>query len=272
MTTRTELLSGVPCTAAFGMMAAMGLGLGDTEGPEPWLAGALALLLAVPCLSVRIEPSRPTLTPAALTESLKGPMAARASAWGLIAVGLFVPHLALWLVLGVRFWPLGLLVAGAAIARMLFAALVYARETSVPRWSLPPTVPLFLVQAAAAGLLGLSAVEGLLGFPPSLVLWKAAMALIGLALMCQLWESQAGAIPAHQPVRLDPLAETARARARLLFRAAIAVGLAAPMVLAMIADGQTERVLLPLAFALHLAGLAIYRLLFLALAGQAQAQ
>lgn len=272
MTTRTELLSGVPCTAAFGMMAAMGLGLADTEGPEPWLAGALALLLAVPCLSIRIEPTRPALTPAGLREGLRGDAARRASAWGLIAVGLFIPHLALWLVLGVRFWLFGLLVAGAAVARMLFAGLAYARETKVPRWSVPPTVPLFLVQGAAAGLLGLSAVEGILGFPPSLVLWKAAMALLGLAMMSQLWESMAAEIPPHEPVRLDTLAATGRERQKALFWGAVGLGLAAPFTLAMIADLQTERVLLPLAFMLHLAGLALYRLLFLALAGRTGAQ
>jgi hypothetical protein len=98
------------------------------------------------------------------------------------------------------------------------------------------------------------------------------MALIGLALMCQLWESQAAEIPPHPPVRLDPLADIGRQRARAVFWGAVALGVAVPMALAMIADGQTERVLLPLAFLLHLAGLALYRLLFLALAGRAEAQ
>jgi hypothetical protein len=203
---------------------------------------------------------------------LRSDPATRASAWGLIAVGLFVPHLALWLGLGVRLWPFGLLVAAAAAGRVIAMALVYTRETTVPRWALPTTVPLFIVQAAAAGLLGLSAVEGLLGYPPSLVLWKAAMALIGLALMTQLWESQASEVPIHPPVRTDPLATTARQRAKTLFQAAVVLGLALPFLLAMIADGQTERLLLPLAFALHLCGLAAYRLLFLALAGEAPSQ
>ena len=272
MSTRSELITGVPGTAAFGMMAAMGVGLADSDGVEPWLAGALALALAIPCLSVRTEPTRPSLNAAALADSLRADPTRRASAWGLVAVGLFVPHLALWLGFGLRLWPLGLMVAGAAAARVFFTAQIYAREASVPRWALPTTVPLFLVQGAAAGLLGLSAVEGLLGFPPSLVLWKAAMAMIGLALMSQLWEAQAAAVPPLPPVRTDPLAEKARARATMLFRVSVALGLAVPFGLAIIADGQTERVLLPLAFVAHLAGLACYRLLFLALAGKARAQ
>lgn len=272
MTTRTDVLAGVTATAAFGMMACMGLGLADTDGPEPWLAGALALGLVIPSLSIRLDPARSVPGPAAVAAALRGAWGRRANAWGLIAVGLFIPHLALWLTLGLRFWPLGLMVAAAAFAQALCAAMVYASERSVPRWSGPPTVPFLLVQAAAAGLLGLAAVEGLLGFPPSLVLWKAAMALIGLTLMGQLWEGIAADTPEGTPVRRDALAEGGRARARLLFRGAVGCGIALPFALALLADAQTERVLLPLAFLLHLAGLAMHRLLFLSLAQEVRAQ
>jgi drug/metabolite transporter (DMT)-like permease len=174
---------------------------------------------------------------------------------------------------GVRFWPLGLALAAAVVARVVAKGLVYASETSVPRWSKPPTALLWVVQTAAAGLLGLSAVEGLLGFPPGLVVWKAALALIGLGLMSQLWHAQAGEAGDDEApwLRTDSLAQQARQRALWLFRGAIFFGLGVPMVLAIAADGQTERVLMPLAFVSHLAGLAMHRLLFFAEARERRA-
>lgn len=273
MSTREDVITGVTSAAAFGMMAAMGLGLSDTEGPEPWLAGALALGLVLPGLTMRAETPRLAVPASVESSDSHAEWGRRASRWGLIAVGFFIPHLALWLVLGLRLWPIGLIVAGASFACIVFGGMVYARESAVPRWSMPPTVLLFLVQSAAAGLLGLSAVEGLLGFPPSLVLWKAALAIIALALTAQLWEAQAGETgEAGVPVRSDELAVQARARERLLFRAAVGCGLVLPFVLAMVADAQTERVLLPVAFLLHMAGLAAHRLLFYAQARQVPGQ
>lgn len=266
MSTRDELMAGVPSAAAFGMMAAMGLGLARTTGAEPWLAGALAVGLAVPALSIKVDPKRPSAAIKAVSGDLRGNWAARANAFGLIAMGLFIPHLALWLVFGARFWPLGLAVAAAAIARVVCNGLVYAREDKVPRWSKAPTLLLYLVQAASGGLLGLSAVEGLLGFPPGLVVWKAAIALIGLGLTAQYWQQQANAADdASLPyLRTDALAQRARQQRTTFFRAAVLLGLGVPMVMALAADAQTERVLMPIAFMSFLAGLAAHRLLFLA--------
>jgi DMSO reductase anchor subunit len=266
MSTRSEIVTGVPGAAAFGMMAGLGLGLGRTDGLEPWLAGALAIVMAIPCLSTKVDPTRPGGTLQQIAENLRADWARRANSYGLLAIGLFIPHLALWLGFGVRFWPLGLAVAVAAVARVAASGLTYATEDSVPRWSRTPTLLLWMVQAGAAGLLGLSAIEGLLGFPPGLVVWKAALALIGLGLAGQLWHAQAGEVADSQApwVRTDSLAQQARQKTLWLFRGAIFFGLGVPMVLAIAADGQTERVLMPLAFVSHLAGLAMHRLLFFA--------
>jgi DMSO reductase anchor subunit len=273
MSTREDVVTGVTGAAAFGMMAAMGLGLSDTDGPEPWLAGALALALVLPGLTMRAETPRLAVPASVEASDSHAEWGRRAGRWGLIAVGFFIPHLALWLVLGLRLWPIGLIVAGASFACITFGGMVYARESAVPRWSSAPTVLLFLVQAAAAGLLALSAVEGLLGFPPSLVLWKAALAIVALALTAQLWQAKASESgEAGVPVRSDDLAARARARAKLLFRVAIVCGLALPFALAMVADAQTERLLLPVAFLLHMAGLAAHRLLFYAEARQVPGQ
>lgn len=275
MNTRNEILLGVTGSTCFGMMAVMGLGLTRSDGLEPWIGGALALALALPGLSARVNPDRPALAPSALAQGLRGDSARRAGVWGLIAVGLFIPYLALWLALGIRLWPLGLIVAVAAFARVLFDGLGYARDSAVPRWSAPPTALLMLVQAGAAGLMALAAIEGLLGHPPTLVLWKAAMAMLALGLMGQLWEAQAATVQADgPPVRGDALADTGRRRERTLFWIAVVAGVAAPLGLAVVADGQTERLLLPLAFLSHLIGLSAHRLLFLALAreGTAAAQ
>jgi hypothetical protein len=268
MSTRDELVAGVPSAAAYGMMGAMGLGLARTDGAEPWIAGALALGLALPALSIKIDPKRPSQTVAGLAGDLRGDWAARANAYGLLSAGLFIPHLALWLIFGLRFWPLGLAVAAAALVRAICYGLVYERETRVPRWSQAPTTLLWLVQTAAGGLLGLSAVEGLLGFPPGLVVWKAALALIGLGLMAHYWQQRADAVDDDTLpwLRVDALAQRARGQVVWLFRAAVVLGLGLPMVMALAADAQTERVLMPVAFLSFMTGLAAHRLLFLALA------
>lgn len=266
MSTRDEIVVGVPSAAAFGMIALMGVGLARTEGAEPWIAGALALAMAIPALAIPFDPKRPLATVSAVRSALGSDWSRRASAYGFLSLCLFVPYLALWLAFGARFLPLGIAAAIAAVARVVATGLTYATETTVPLWSKPPTVLLFVVQGAAAGLLGLSAVEGLLGFPPSLVVWKAALALIGLGLAGQLWHEQAKAHrdPDAPWLRTDALAQKARETGVWLFRAAVLLGIGMPMAMALAADAQTERVLMPLAFLSHMTGLAAHRLLFFA--------
>ena len=273
MSTRDEVVTGVTGSAAFGMMVFLGVGLARDTGPEPWLAGALALGLILPTLARSSDQMRPATDMAGVAGAWRGGWRERTGAWGAITLGLFVPYLAIWLGLGLRYWALGLLVAGAALMRTYCAAMLYQQQKAVPRWSQTPTLVYMAIQTLCSGLLGLSAVEGLLGFPPGLVLWKAALALIGLSLIGHYWETQAAEVPARDaPVRTDAFAEHARPRARLLLQVSVGLGLALPMVLALIADGQTERVLLPIAFASHLAGVAAHRWLFLALATRAPSQ
>lgn len=273
MSTRDEVVTGVTGSAAFGMMIFLGVGVARDTGLEPWLAGALALGLMLPTLARGGEQMRPATDLAGVSGAWRGGWRERTGAWGAITLGLFVPYLAIWLGFGLRYWALGVLVAGAALMRTYCAAMVYQQQKAVPRWSQTPTLLFMVIQTVCSGLLGLAAVEGLLGFPPGLVLWKAALALIGLSLIGHYWETQAAEAPARDaPVRADSFAEHARPRTRLLLKVAVGLGLALPMVLALVADGQTERVLLPIAFLSHLAGVAAHRWLFLALATRAPGQ
>lgn len=273
MSTRDEVLTGVTGSAAFGIMVFLGLGVARDTGLEPWLAGALALGLVLPTLSRTSDTLRPATDVDGLKGAWRGGWRERTGAWGAIALALFVTYLAIWLGFGVRYWALGVLCAGAALMRIYCAAMVYQAQQAVPRWCQTPTLVLLTAQALCSGLLGLSAIEGLLGFPPGLVLWKAALALIGLTLLGHYWETQAAEVPMRDAsVRTDAFAEHGRPRARLLLQVSVGLGLALPMALALIADGQTERVLLPIAFMSHLAGVAAHRWLFLALATRAPSQ
>jgi hypothetical protein len=255
--TLAATLSGV----GFGMAAGLGVGLGRTEGAEPWIAGALAVALIGFWAAPRVSSLR--------REGLgdwRGTWRGRETAAGLAAVAFFVVHLGLWLVAGQRLWPLGVGVAGLAVLALHAQASVYSARTDAACWAEAPTVLMFLVLAGAGGLLGIGAVEGLLGFPPSLVVWKAALALIAAGLTAQLWSAKAAEVRTDgAPALLDaPFFARGRALAGKLRWATIGFGVILPLACAMIADATTERVLMPLAFASHLAGAVAFRWLFLA--------
>ncbi|TVQ55212.1 MAG: hypothetical protein EA355_10370 [Rhodobacteraceae bacterium] len=262
-------LSGTFSGVGFGMAAALGVGLGRTTGAEPWIAGALALAL----LGFWAAPRAMALRAggAAALAGWRDTWAGRETAAGLAALGVFLVHLLLWLGLGERLWPLGLAVAGLALLALHAQASLYATRADVACWSQAPTVLMVLVLAAAGGMLGLSAVEGLLGFPPSLVVWKAAISLIAAGLTAQLWSFKAAEVRREDaaPLLDAPFFGRGRAQAGRLRWAALVLGVVAPLICAMLADATTERVLMPLAFALHLAGALAFRWLFLAEAQRA---
>ncbi len=258
--------------AGLGAIACLGVGLGRSDGSEPWLANALALALLIGGLAlggVRARTVRACLRAAARRDAS---MAARAEGLALGALALTAAHAVIWLPFDARQWPLGLVAGVAAGASVLASGLDLARRAEVPRWSATPTPLLLLALAGAGGLLALSAIENALGFAPGLVVWKAALALIGAGLAAQLWNAQAeqaGAAAAqaersHGPFLEAPVFARARARRGLLRLVAIGLGLGVPVLCAVAADFLSGGFWMPVAFLSHLLGVAALRLLFLA--------
>lgn len=261
--TLTNTLSGV----GFGMAAALGVGLGRTMGAEPWIAGLLALAL----VGFWAAPRAVALRGGGGLAGWRDTWGGRETAAGLAATAFLVVHLALWLGLGARLWPLGLGVAALSFLTLFAQGSVYAARADAPCWSQAPTVLMFLVLAGAGGLLGIGAVEGLLGFPPSLVVWKAAISLIAAGLTAQLWTAKAEEVRRDDGAPLLDGAFFARGRAlgQKLRWGVIGFGVILPLGCAMLADASTERVLVPLAFASHLVGAVGFRWQFLAEAQKA---
>ncbi len=278
--------------AGFGMIASLGFGLGRTDGWEPWLAGLLALALSAGGLLASTRhlgnPQRALKAFSQWRSSWLSREAVAATA----TLVLFALYLIGWLLFGARTYWLGFLTAFGAIFTVICTAMIYAQLKTVPRWSKPPTPVLFLAFAASGGFLGLSAIENMLGYPPTIVVWKAAMALIAAALAAQLWGAQAaevgrdadGSTPetatglgAQGTVRqLEPphsapnyllkemVFEVGRRRAKALRWVAVGAGLLLPFALTLGADFLPGRFWMLPAFAAHLVGVAAHRWLFFA--------
>ncbi len=264
--------------AGLGLLACLGAGLARSDGAEPWIANALGLGLSAAGLWMRgVRPL--DLLRAVRAIGARGADALeRETGLAAVAISLGGLHALAWLPLGLRLWPLGLVAGLAAAASVLFHGLAYARREDAPRWSGAPTPLLFLTLAGCGGLLGLSAVENVLGFPPSLVVWKAALAIIGLGLAAQLWTAQAAEAvkAASEAGRLEgplldgPAHEATRRAARPLGAAALGLGLGVPILCAVAADFLPGGFWMPVALGAHLAGACVHRRLFLAQAERAR--
>ena len=270
--TPRDVVAGPICAAGLGVVVCLGVGLARSEGTEPWFANALALLLIASGLAAGGMDRAGALRALRGLVGAEADIAARAAGVAVVALALAALHAVVWLPFDLRLWPLGLAAGAAAAASIVAAGLSFVRVSTVPRWSGAPTPLLFLALGGAGGLLGLSAIENALGFPPGLVVWKAALALIGAGLAAQLWTAQAAEASERAaeagglegPALHHAAFVRARGMAMALWWAAALFGLVIPIICAVGADFLAGRLWMPVALLSHLVGAALMRWLFLA--------
>ncbi len=286
------ILSGL----GLGQMAWLGLGLGPDEGVFRWIACALALAVAGGgglCSTGHL--GRRDRAWRAFSQ-WRSSWLSREACLMVAAMAVFGLYAAIWCLGGVRFWGLGILASGLAVATIHSTAMIYGQLKTVPRWSMTPTPALFLATGLTGGLLANSAVAGMVGAAVSGGL--AALALVITIGVVIWWQtSAAGAIRSANGstmetatglgfmgrVRLFEAPHTGsnyllkemayqvgRNRAFELRRIGAVLGFLAPLVLnvvALLVGGW----LMVLALVAHVAGMLALRWLFFAEAEHVQA-
>jgi DMSO reductase anchor subunit len=279
-----------------GQMAWLGLGLGPDEGVFRWIACALALAVAGGgglCSTGHL--GRRDRAWRAFSQ-WRSSWLSREACLMVAAMAVFGLYAAIWCLGGVRFWGLGILASGLAVATIHSTAMIYGQLKTVPRWSMTPTPALFLATGLTGGLLANSAVAGMVGAAVSGGL--AALALVITIGVVIWWQtSAAGAIRSANGstmetatglgfmgrVRLFEAPHTGsnyllkemayqvgRNRAFELRRIGAVLGFLAPLVLnvvALLVGGW----LMVLALVAHVAGMLALRWLFFAEAEHVQA-
>jgi DMSO reductase anchor subunit len=176
-----------------GQMAWLGLGLGPDEGVFRWIACALALAVAGGgglCSTGHL--GRRDRAWRAFSQ-WRSSWLSREACLMVAAMAVFGLYAAIWCLGGVRFWGLGILASGLAVATIHSTAMIYGQLKTVPRWSMTPTPALFLATGLTGGLLANSAVAGMVGAAVSGGL--AALALVITIGVVIWWQtSAAGAI------------------------------------------------------------------------------
>ena len=279
-----------------GMIFWTGLGLGPDEGPYRWWVSVLSIGLAVAGAAASTgHLARPDRAWRAFSQ-WRSSWLSREACLMVAALGAFGIYAAGWCLGGARFWPLGWIVAGFALATVHATAMIYAQLKAVPRWSLTPTVPAFLAFAGAGGLLGAEAAAALAGaeVAEGAVLLALALAA-GVAVW---WQTEAagagrrstgsdigtatglgrlGRVRLFEPPHtgrnylLDEMAfRVARRRAWQLRLVGAVLGFLVPILLGLLAWPLGGWLMVPALLA-HLAGMLALRWLFFAEAEHVQA-
>lgn len=166
-----------------GMIVWIGLGIG-AGGAAAVLALVLTGLGGVASVGHLARPSRAIY---AFTQ-WRSSWLSREACLLLITMAVFTLHAGLWLLADTRSAALGSLVAALAVATIYCTSMIYASLGAVPRWSGTPTPALFLVSAAAGGLLALGAVAGITG---EAWFWPVVPVLVVAAAVAVWWQTQA---------------------------------------------------------------------------------
>lgn len=278
--------------AGFGLILWLGLGLGPDDGWAPWLGVVLASALTGAGL---IASGQHLGNPQRAWRALgqwRSSWLSREAVAAAAALAAFGVYAALWLLAGQRLWWLGLASAVLALATVGCTAMIYAQLRTVPMWRRTPTPLLFVAVSAAGGLLALAAVAALADASVGPGSWLVALALLAAAGVAGAWEAQArttrrdadGSTPetatglagfgtvhaladphsAPNYLLKEMVFEVGRRRAAALHRAAIGLGAAAPIALALADQALGGRFWLLAALVIHLLGVAAHRWLFFA--------
>jgi len=279
-----------------GFLATIGLGLGGQGHLFGWVAGPLALMIAgLGGVASVAHLGRPDRAWRAFTQ-WRSSWLSREACLMMAAKVVFTLYLALWLLLDMRLWGLGLVAAALALATVYATAKIYHQLRTVPRWSGTPTPWLFLALALTGGLLANGTFAALTGTDSPVT--ELVLALVATAGIAVWWQTHAagarrsmdgstmesatglGAIgrvrllePPHTGTNylLQEMAfEVGRARAFQLRWLGAALGFLVPILLAFVSLALGPWVL-GLALISHVLGVMALRWLFYAEAEHVQA-
>lgn len=279
-----------------GMIAWVGLGLGDWDHYFGWTAGFLALVVSgVGGIASVGHLAQPKNAWRAFTQ-WRSSWLSREACLMVVAKFTFTLYLALWLLLGIEIAPLGWLAAALSMATVYATAMIYAQLRTVPMWSGTPTPFLFIVLALTGGLLATAAIKGLVtGETPivysvallvvaagTAVWWTQQAAGAGRNLDGSTIETATGLGKIGRVRMLEPphtgsnyllkemAFEVGRARAFQLRKIGAFLGFVLPLVLTLLALGLGGWAML-IALVCHVAGMFALRWLFFAEARHVQA-
>lgn len=282
-------LSGI----GFGLMAWLGLGLGPDGFWFAFLACGLALGFACIGLIASLwHLGNPQRAWRALSQ-WRSSWLSREGVASIATLTVFGLYALLWVVFGLRTPWLGLPAAVLSVVSIVCTSMIYGCLKSVPRWSKPPTSPLFVALGLAGGALVVAALAPLSGPAGPAPTWLAAIMVLAATVVWLVWSRKARdtrldadgstpetaiGLPGIGRVRLLEAPHTSpnylmkemvfrigRKRANALRRLALALGFALP--LAAVALALAVPSLWPLllvAVLVHLAGVAASRWLFFA--------
>ncbi|MEM9059506.1 MAG: DmsC/YnfH family molybdoenzyme membrane anchor subunit [Pseudomonadota bacterium] len=279
-----------------GMIAWVGLGLGDWDVTFGWIAGVLALMIGgLGGVASVGHLGRPSRAWRAFTQ-WRSSWLSREACLMVVAKVTFTLYLGLWLVLGVEFKLLGWVAAALAMATVYATAMIYAQLRTVPMWSGTPTPFMFIVLSLTGGLLATGAIKGVItGETPVLyalawlvvaggtvVWWTQQAAGAGRSLDGSTMETATGLGSIGRVKMLEAphtgsnylLKEMAyqvgRTRAFQLRKIGAIAGFVLPLVLTLLALGVGGWAML-VALVCHIAGMLALRWLFFAEARHVQA-
>lgn len=282
-------LSGI----GFGLMAWLGLGIGP-DGFWFALTGCgLALFFACVGLVASLwHLGNPQRAWRALSQ-WRSSWLSREGVASIATLTLFGLYALLWIFFGIRSPLLGVASTVLSIVCIVCTSMIYGSLKAVPRWSKPPTSPMFVAVGLAGGALVAAALAPLSGPTGPVPVWLAAVAVLVAAVVWLFWSRKARdtrldadgstpetaiGLPGIGRVRLLEAPHTSpnylmkemvfrigRKRANALRKLALALGFVMPLgavALTLAVPGVWP--LLLVAVVAHLAGVAASRWLFFA--------
>lgn len=165
----------------FGMMIMLGLGFGPSDPVIGPLAGLVSLAMAAGGLMAStFHLGNPQRFLKAFSQ-WRSSWLSREGCVSVVLMALFFVYIVLWWWTGAPNAFLGLWSAILAVLAVFCTAMIYAQLQTVPRWSCPWTVPMFLGYALAGGLIGVMLARAAageeipIGFAFGLLVASAAM-------------------------------------------------------------------------------------------------
>ncbi|MEL6997753.1 MAG: DmsC/YnfH family molybdoenzyme membrane anchor subunit [Pseudomonadota bacterium] len=175
-----------------GMIAWVGLGLGDWDHTFGWIAGILSLMVGgIGGVASVGHLARPDRAWRAFTQ-WRSSWLSREACLMVTAKVTFTLYLGFWLLLGIELKLLGWIAAALAMATVYATAMIYAQLRTVPMWSGTPTPFMFMVLSLTGGLLATGAIKGLVGLETP-VLYSLAWLVVAAGTVIWWTQQAAGA-------------------------------------------------------------------------------